>query len=30
MKALKKDGWKIITIWEYRLKPAKVESPSPL
>jgi DNA mismatch endonuclease (patch repair protein) len=23
--ALKKNGWKIITIWECRLKPAKVE-----
>jgi DNA mismatch endonuclease, patch repair protein len=23
--ALKKDGWKIITIWECNLKPAKVE-----
>jgi len=23
--ALKKDGWKIITIWECELKPAKVE-----
>ena len=25
VKALKKDGWKIITIWECNLKPAKVE-----
>lgn len=25
IKALKKDGWKIITIWECRLKPAKIE-----
>jgi DNA mismatch endonuclease (patch repair protein) len=25
VKALKKDGWKIITIWECDLKPAKVE-----
>lgn len=25
VKALKKDGWKIITIWECELKPAKVE-----
>ena len=24
-KALKKDGWKIITVWECELKPAKVE-----
>ena len=24
-KALKKDGWKIITVWECGLKPAKVE-----
>jgi len=24
-KALKKDGWKIITIWECNLKPARVE-----
>ena len=24
-KALKKDGWKVITIWECRLKSAKVE-----
>jgi len=23
--ALRKDGWKIITVWECRLKPAKVE-----
>jgi DNA mismatch endonuclease (patch repair protein) len=25
LNALKKDGWKIITIWECKLKPAKVE-----
>jgi len=25
MKALKKDGWKIITVWECNLKAAKVE-----
>lgn len=25
VKALRKNGWKIITIWECRLKPAKVE-----
>ena len=25
MTALKKEGWKIITIWECQLKPAKVE-----
>jgi len=25
VKALKKDGWKIITIWECDLKPARVE-----
>lgn len=25
VKALKKDGWKIITIWECRLKSAKIE-----
>lgn len=25
IKALKKDGWKIINIWECKLKPAKVE-----
>ena len=24
-KALKKDGWKIITVWECQLKPAKIE-----
>ena len=24
--ALKKDGWKVITIWECQLKPAKVEN----
>ena len=25
IKALKKEGWKIITVWECNLKPAKVE-----
>ena len=25
VKALKKEGWKVITVWECRLKPAKVE-----
>jgi DNA mismatch endonuclease (patch repair protein) len=25
MKALKKEGWKIITVWECKLKPAKME-----
>ena len=25
VKALQKDGWKIITVWECKLKPAKVE-----
>lgn len=25
IKALKKKGWKIITVWECKLKPAKVE-----
>ena len=25
IKALKKDGWKIITVWECKLKPAKAE-----
>ena len=25
IKVLKKDGWKIITVWECELKPAKVE-----
>ena len=25
LKALKKDGWKVITIWECKLKPAKAE-----
>ena len=25
VKALKKEGWKIITVWECKLKPAKVE-----
>jgi DNA mismatch endonuclease (patch repair protein) len=24
-KALKKDGWKVINVWECDLKPAKVE-----
>ena len=24
-KALKKEGWKVITVWECQLKPAKVE-----
>ena len=24
MKALRKDGWKVITVWECNLKPAKV------
>jgi len=26
VKALKKEGWKIITIWECRLKPSRLES----
>lgn len=26
VRALKKDGWKVITVWECRLKPAKVEN----
>ena len=26
MNALKKEGWKIITIWECQVKPAKVEN----
>jgi DNA mismatch endonuclease (patch repair protein) len=26
IKALKKDGWKVIEIWECKLKPAKVKS----
>lgn len=26
IKALKKDGWRIITIWECKLKPAKTEA----
>ncbi|OQY94112.1 MAG: very short patch repair endonuclease [Sphingobacteriales bacterium UTBCD1] len=26
VKALRKDGWKIITIWECRLKPAKADA----
>ena len=26
IKALKKDGWKVITVWECKLKPAKVET----
>ena len=25
IKALRKEGWKIITVWECNLKPAKVE-----
>ena len=25
VKALKKEGWKVITVWECKLKPAKVE-----
>jgi len=25
VKALKKEGWKVITVWECQLKPAKVE-----
>ena len=25
-KALRKDGWKVITIWECRLKPDKIET----
>lgn len=25
IKALKKDGWKVIAVWECKLKPAKVE-----
>ena len=25
IKALKKDGWKVIVVWECKLKPAKVE-----
>ncbi len=25
MKALRKDGWKTITVWECKLKPAKAE-----
>ena len=25
VKALKKEGWKIITVWECQLKPANVE-----
>jgi len=25
IKALKKEGWKVITVWECKLKPAKVE-----
>ena len=24
-KALKKDGWKVITVWECKLKPAKAD-----
>lgn len=26
VKALRKDGWKVITVWECKLKPAKVET----
>jgi DNA mismatch endonuclease, patch repair protein len=26
VKALKKDGWKVITVWECKLKPAKLEN----
>jgi DNA mismatch endonuclease (patch repair protein) len=26
VKALKKEGWKVITVWECRLQPAKVET----
>ena len=29
VKALRKDGWKVITVWECRLKPAKVEKTLP-
>lgn len=29
VKLLKKDGWKIITIWECKLKPAKIEKTLP-
>ncbi len=25
IKVLKKEGWKVITVWECKLKPAKVE-----
>jgi DNA mismatch endonuclease, patch repair protein len=25
VRALKKDGWKVITVWECKLKPAKIE-----
>ena len=25
IKALRKDGWKVITVWECQLKPAKIE-----
>ncbi|MFN8250841.1 MAG: DNA mismatch endonuclease Vsr [Ferruginibacter sp.] len=25
LKALKKDGWKVITVWECKLKPAKLQ-----
>ncbi len=25
IKALKKDGWKVITVWECKIKPTKVE-----
>lgn len=26
VKALRKDGWKVITVWECKLKPAKADS----
>jgi DNA mismatch endonuclease (patch repair protein) len=26
VKALRKDGWKVITVWECKLKPSKVAS----
>jgi DNA mismatch endonuclease, patch repair protein len=26
VKALKKEGWKVITVWECKLKPAKIEN----
>lgn len=25
VKSLKKDGWKVITVWECKIKPAKIE-----